>query len=153
MSVSACLFDVSVWVGLAFSSHPHHREAKREFEAAVFGRPAAFCRAAQHGFMRIVTTSAVQKIYGSGVITNDDAWKKWESLMKLPQVVWLDEPHNLETYWQKHARLSSASPKVWMDAYLAAFAWGHGIPLATLDEYFTKLPGLSVRYLLNPANP
>ena len=73
--------------------------------------------------------------------------------MKLPQVVWLDEPKGLETFWQKNARLSSASPKVWMDAYLAGFARGHGISLATLDKDLTNFSGVAVTYLLAPANP
>ena len=148
MSASACLFDASVWVALAFSSHPHHAEARQEFDAADSAQPAAFCRATQHTFLRLVTTPAVQKIYGSGLITNDEAWEKWEVLNALPQIVWLEEPKGLEAYWQKHARRTSASPKVWMDAYLAAFARGHGIALATLDQDFTKFSGLSVKYLL-----
>ena len=109
LSASACLFDSSVWVALAFSSHPHHAEARRAFGAADSDHPAAFCRATQQAFLRIITTPGVQKIYGSGVIANDEAWKKWELLMALPQVVWLNEPAGVETLWQEHARLSSAS--------------------------------------------
>lgn len=153
MSASACLFDASVWVALAFGSHPHHAEAKREFAAADFANPAAFCRATQQAFLRLITTPAVHKVYGSGAITNDVAWEKWELLIALPQVVWLDEPKGLETAWKKQARLRSASPKVWMDAYLSAFARGHAIPLATLDKDFTHFKGLSVRYLLATATP
>ena len=40
-----------------------------------------------------------------------------------------------------------------MDAYLVAFAGGHGIPLATLDKDFTNFTGLSVRYLLASVTP
>jgi uncharacterized protein len=69
-------------------------------------------------------------------------------LLALPQVIWLEEPLDLTTYWRRYASLSSASPKVWIDAYLAAFARGHAIPLATLDKDFTHFKGLSVRYLL-----
>ena len=72
-------------MALAFSSHPHHAEARREFGKADSAHPAAFCRATQQAFMRIITTPAVQKIYGSGVIANDAAWEKWElSLMVTP---------------------------------------------------------------------
>jgi toxin-antitoxin system PIN domain toxin len=149
VSTSACLFDASVWVALAFSSHPHHAEARREFDTADFAGPAVFCRATQQAFLRILTTPAIQKIYGCGVITNDDAWEKWELLIALPQVVWLDEPHGLETLWQKLARLTSASPKVWMDAYLAAFAITAGLRMATLDGDFKKFKshGLDLRLL------
>src|SRR5437868_7090155 len=122
LSDSACLFDASVWVALAFASHPHHAKARREFETADSANPAAFCRATQQAFLRIITTPAVQRIYGSGVITNDEAWEKWELLMALPQVIWLNEPPALEIHWSKQARGNSASRKIWMDAYLAAIA-------------------------------
>jgi predicted nucleic acid-binding protein len=71
-------------------------------------------------------------------------------LIALPQIVWLEESAGLESYWQTHARRSVAAPKVWMDADLAAFARGHGISLATLDEDFKKFGGLSVKYLVAP---
>ena len=149
MSASACLIDTSVWVALAFSSHPHHAAARREFDTADSAHPAVFCRATQQAFLRILTTPAIQKIYGSGVITNDEAWETWELLITLPQVVWLDEPHGVETLWRKYARLSSASPKVWMDAYLAAFAIAGGLRMATLDRDFKKFEphGLDLRLL------
>jgi uncharacterized protein len=149
LSASACLFDVSVWVALAFSSHPRQAEARREFDRADSAQPAVFCRATQQAFLRILTTPVIQKIYGSGVITNDAAWEKLERLIALPQVVWLDEPHGLEILWQKCARLSSASPKVWMDAYLAAFAITTGLRLATLDRDFKKFEphGLDLRLI------
>ena len=151
MSASACLFDSSVWVALAFSSHPHHAESRRAFAAADSANPAAFCRATQQSFLRIVTTPAIQKAYGSSPITNEAAWQKWELLMALPQVVWLNEPRGMETLWRKYAARSTASPKVWMDAYLAAFARGHGISLATLDGDFTNFTNLSVQYMLATA--
>lgn len=152
MNGSACLFDASVWMALAFGSHPHHAQASQAFAAADAMHPVAFCRATQLAFLRLVTTPAMHRIYGSGSITNDQAWKKWSLLIALPQVVWLEEPRGLDTFWQAHARLRSASPKVWMDAYLAAFARGHHIPLATLDRDFTNFAGLSVRVLLASAN-
>ncbi len=147
---SACLFDSSIWVALAFGTHPHHSEARRAFEAADSASPVAFCRATQQTFLRLVTTTTVQKIFGSPVITNDEAWNKWEQIVKLPQVVWLDEPKGMAAFWQKYARLHSASPKLWMDAYLAGFARGYDIPLATLDKDFRNFNGLNVKYLLSP---
>lgn len=153
MPTLACLFDTNVWMALAFGPHPHHALARRAFSAADSAHPVAFCRATQQTFLRLITTPAVQKLFASPVITNDEAWKKWEQLMKLPQVVWLDEPKGLENFWQKNARLPSASPKRWMDAYLAGFAQGHGISLVTLDKDLTNFSGLAVKYLLAPAAP
>ena len=40
--------------------------------------------------------------------------------------------------WRSLAGLNSVSPKVWMDAYLAAFAIAAGLRLATLDKDFNN---------------
>jgi toxin-antitoxin system PIN domain toxin len=153
LSASVSLFDASVWVALAFASHPHPPEAEEEFDAADSLHPAAFCRATQQAFLRLVTTPAVQKVYGSGTITNDEAWAKWEELSALPQIVWLAEPAGLEAHWQSYARWPYASPKLWMDAYLAAFARCLGMQLVTLDQDFKKFPDLRLRLLLAPNTP
>ncbi len=145
------LFDANVWVALAFSTHPHHALAKREFEAADSAHPMVFCRVTQQAFLRHVTSPKLQAYYGSGEITNEAAWQKWEQLMALPQIVWMDEPKGLETCWRNYGCLRSASPKVWMDAYLAAFAVSGGLRLVTLDGDFKtyEAHGLNC-VLLNP---
>ena len=150
MKSSARLFDSSVWIALAFGSHPHHSEALRAFQAADSDSPVAFCRATQQTFLRLVTTATVQKIFGSGVITNDEALYQWEHIAKLPQVIWLDEPKGMAILWQKYARINSSSPKVWMDAYLAGFARGHGIGFVTLDKDFRNFDGLNLECLSPP---
>ena len=136
LNASACLFDANIWVALAFSTHPHFAEAKKEFESADSLRPVAFCRSTQQAFLRLITTPRLQEFYRSGLITNEEAWEKWEALLALPQVIWLDEPVGIDAIWRKYARLKTASPKVWMNAWLAAFAEGHGIRLVTLDRDF-----------------
>lgn len=143
------LFDANVWVVLAFSTHPHHAIASREFKAADSSLPIAFCRATQQAFLRLVTSPNLQKTYRSGLITNDAAWQKWEQLMSLPQVVWKVEPHGTVLHWRKFACLHSASPKIWMDAYLAAFAISGGLRLVTLDHGFKTYTtqGLDLRLL------
>ena len=47
------------------------------------------------------------------------------------------------------AQLSSASPKVWTDAYLAAFAIGHDQELVTIDSDFKNFEkaGLNLKML------
>lgn len=143
------LFDTSVWIALAFDSHPYHSIAKTEFMATNAQHPIAFCRATQQSFIRLITTPTIQKFYGSQFISNDNAWQQWELVMSMPQVIWLNEPPNLELLWQKYARLPSASPKLWMDSYLAAFAKGHGITIVTLDKDFKQFTDLSMKYLAN----
>lgn len=58
------------------------------------------------------------------------------ALTKLPNIRMLPEPLELEPLWHRLAGLQTASPKVWMDAYLAAFAIRHEAEYVTLDRDF-----------------
>lgn len=48
------------------------------------------------------------------------------------------EPEGTRDLWLELAAIPSASAKVWMDAYLAAFAIRSGHPFATLDADFRR---------------
>ncbi|MCC5834006.1 MAG: PIN domain-containing protein [Opitutales bacterium] len=130
----AILFDTSVWIAVAFTTHPHHAPAKRLLDSAHSRAPVVACRATQQSFLRLVTTPVIQRHYRSEVIDNTLAWSRWSRLANMPQVLWLREPSGLDDSWQRNACFSSPAPKRWMDAYLAAFAIGYGIPLASFDQ-------------------
>jgi predicted nucleic acid-binding protein len=53
----------------------------------------------------------------------------------------------LEADWQRLSTVPSASPKLWMDAYLAAFAISGGYRLVTFDNAFTQFQGLDLELL------
>lgn len=74
-----------------------------------------------------------------------------DALQALPQVAWLDEPPGVFAQWRTLAALDSAPPKVWMDAYLAAFAIAGALRMVTLDRDFKNFApqGLDLE-LLNP---
>ncbi len=138
----ATLFDSSAWIALAFSSHPGHAAARAVFEAAHSSAPVAVCRATQLSFLRLVTTPIIQKTYRSEHIDNALAWRKWEGIASLPQILFLPEPKGIETRWKQFAALKSAAPKRWMNAYLAAFALTYGIQIAGFDRDFSRFKGL-----------
>jgi uncharacterized protein len=144
------LFDSNVWLALTFSAHPHHALAKGIFAEASAEHPACFCRATQQSFLRLATTPAILTAYGAEGFTNQDAATLIQTLSGLSVVSTLDEPSGLESHWLKLAGLPSASPKVWMDAYLAAFAILHGMALVTLDRDFRNFEkdGLKLRLLI-----
>jgi len=133
------LYDTGVWLALAFSSHPFHSKACEVFEQADSRNPAAFCRATQTSFLRLLSTPTVCSTYGLNPITNREAWAKLEELLALPQIVWLPEPDAIESEWKQCAAIGSPSPKVWMDAYLAAFAITGGLSFVSLDKDFIRL--------------
>jgi predicted nucleic acid-binding protein len=53
--------------------------------------------------------------------------------------------------WHRLAKRDTASPKVWMDAYLAAFAISSGLCFVTLDDDFKTYEAQGLDWvLLNP---
>ena len=136
----ATLIDSNVWLALTFSAHPHHALAKEIFAAATPEHPACFCRATQQSFLRLATTPIILQAYGAEGFTNQDAVGLLETLTQLPNIRTLAEPEDLESLWLKLAYLPSASPKLWMDAYLAAFAIQHETEFVTLDRDFLSDP-------------
>ena len=143
------LYDSNLWVALSFDRHPHFMAACGDFGMRDSANPAAFCRMTQHAFFRLVTAPSLQKSYDSRPISNAEAVATYEKLQSLPQVIWLDEPDGLEALWFQLAGLKSPSTKVWMDAYLAAFAIAQGVELVTADGDFRNFEkqGLKLRLL------
>ena len=144
----ATLYDSSVWLALVFSSHPHHAAVKAIHSKASSRNPACFCRATQQSFLRLITTPAILRGYGAEGLTNNDALRILDSLTHRSEIRFRDEPAGLEELWHDLAGMDSASPKVWMDAYLAAFAIRHGITLTSLDNDFRNFEdrGLKLRF-------
>ena len=144
------LYDSNLWVALTFSTHPHHARAVETFAVSTAESPAYFCRATQQSFLRLATTPALLRAYGADGFTNRDAVDLHSTLIHLPMVRVLPEPPDLEIVWHQLAALPTASPKVWMDAYLAAFAIGHAVEFVTLDSDFKRFikDGLKLQLLI-----
>ena len=82
-------------------------------------------------------------------MTNDDALAMLERLMALASVIYRDEPEGLVPLWHQFAGRNTASPKLWMDAYLAAFAIAGSFTMTTLDGDFRQFEpaGLKLQLL------
>jgi predicted nucleic acid-binding protein len=52
------------------------------------------------------------------------------------------EPAGIDRWWRRYSERNTASPKLWMDAYLAAFARAEGCTLVTTDGAFKQFDGL-----------
>ena len=145
------LVDTSVWLAAVFTTHPFHRLARQCLQRATPAEPAVFCRSTHKSFLRLASTPTLLKAYGATGLTNRDALIALGALMALPQVSESEEPPGTFALWQHIAARDSASPKVWMDAYLAAFAISGGVRLATLDHDFRNFVphGLDLDLLLD----
>lgn len=148
MSASSLLLDTNVWVALTFTSHPRHSAAAALFAEASSRAPACFCRATEQSFLRLSSTPAILAAYGASGLTNADALRVFLAFTALPQVRTLSEPAKLTALWHKLAGIPTTSPKVWMDAYLAAFAISSDLTFVTLDQGFRAYEGASLRLRL-----
>ena len=139
--------DINVWVGLAVYGHPLHASAKAWFDRQDGIRSIHFCRPTQQGFVRLLTTSAVMKGYDLEALSNVAAWSAYEGFLADPRIEFAPEPTNLDETWKSFALRKTPSPKLWMDAYLAAFAVRSGYQLVTADKAFSQFKGLDTHFL------
>jgi toxin-antitoxin system PIN domain toxin len=142
------LCDSNVWLALALSEHVHHAATRDWFDG--LDRPGAvvFCRATQQSFLRLLTNAAVLRPYGNPPLTNAQAWHAYQALRDDDRVAFrAEEPAGLEPPWKRFATRATPSPKLWMDAYLAAFAMTAGYRLVTTDGAFAQFRGLHVEVL------
>lgn len=145
------LFDSNVWIAAAFANHAFHRQARTALQDATPASPAIFCRPTQKSFLRLASTPALLKAYGADGLTNRDALVALDAWLALSKIREREEPPGTVALWHRLASRDTASPKVWMDAYLAAFAISGALRLVTLDHDFKtyEARGLDL-LLLNP---
>lgn len=132
------LFDSNVWIAALFTGHPFHEQARSALAGATPALPAIFCRSTEQSFLRLATTPALLRAYGAEGLTNEDARVALETLLALKDVREQDEPPGTARLWHRLASRETASPKVLMDAYLAAFAIQGAVRFVTLDLDFAQ---------------
>ena len=122
--------DVNVWLALLMADHTHRRSAKAWWESDRSDK-IAFARLTQIGVLRLLTTSAAMNGKPLGM---RQAWHAYDRLFEDDRVAFLPEPDRLETEFRKRSSFRTASPKVWADAYLVAFALHSDATLITFDR-------------------
>lgn len=130
------LFDSNVWIAAIFTTHPFHHRAQTALQHATPANPAVFCRSTQQSFLRLASNPALLKTYGADGLTNRDALAALDALLALTKVCEREEAPGTVALWHRLAARDTASPKAWMDAYLAAFAMSGALHLVTLDDDF-----------------
>ena len=134
------LCDANVWLALSRASHQHHELAVHWFEGLKEIDTAAFCRATQQSYLRLLTNPIITS---QPPLTNREAMTGYRELRRDFRVVWLDEPKGLENLWWTYAERTTPAPKIWMDAYLAAFAQLSHARLVTFDQGFKAYKNLN----------
>jgi uncharacterized protein len=133
------LCDVSFLLPLCHGGHEHHPVAQKHAETSAAAGEFVICRQSQLGLLRLLSNFAVMK---ASACTTDQAWQVYDTMMSDDRFVFRGEPARIESRLREFTRGFPFSPKLWQDAYLAAFAVEAGLRLVTLDRGFKKLSGL-----------
>lgn len=137
------LCDSNVWLALVLSGHTHHAACRDWFDSVVAPASVIFCRATQQSLLQLLTNATVLAPYGNPPLTNNEAWNVYGALVGDDRIVLAtDEPAGTQARWKAYALRDDASPKLWMDAYLGAFARAAGYQLVTTDKAFEQFGGL-----------
>ena len=125
--------DVNVWLALASEEHTQQRAALDWWRPS--DGPIAFCRFTQMGLLRLLTTAIVMN---DRPLSMREAWKAYDGFLSDERVELLAEPPALELAFRGLSSSAHASPKLWADAYLTAFAAACGGSLVTFDRSLAR---------------
>ncbi len=140
--------DVNVWLALTHSRHVHHGIASAWF-LSLADEPIFFCRFTQLGLLRLLTN---QPVMGAEVMTQRMAWRTYRQWFEDDRVEFHREPESaeFERLFEEFSSKPHPSPKLWADAYLAAFAQASGLTLVTFDRAFQVRASVRVYTLSGP---
>ncbi|MDX2267195.1 MAG: TA system VapC family ribonuclease toxin [Bryobacter sp.] len=132
------LIDVNVWLALVVENHEHHAVASSRLGKLSPSAKAYFNRATQQSFFRLLSQNAPTLGHPLATVR---CWELYADLLADLRFGFLAEPSGLDLRWQRLTSTSLVSPKLWMDAYLQAFAELAGLKILTFDRALAKNSG------------
>ena len=123
--------DINVWLALSYHGHNHHETAIRWLRALQEDALLILCRHTQLGWFRLLTTEAV---LSADVRSQKECWALFDQWIDGGKAILADDPAGLDDNFRRRATADSPSPKVWADAYLAAFAETGRMTMVTFDR-------------------
>ncbi|HYM09781.1 MAG TPA: TA system VapC family ribonuclease toxin [Bryobacterales bacterium] len=141
--------DVNVWLALTHARHAHHLRAAKWFESLT-GETLFFCRFTQIGLLRLLTSEVVM---GTDVMGRRAAWQACRRWLDDERIEFHREPESgeFDRRFQDLSTRPHASPKLWADVYLAAFARTAGLTIVTFDRALGQMASSAATVLsVNP---
>jgi uncharacterized protein len=128
-----CFPDVNVWFALAVADHPHHSIAVQWWNdhTALTG----FSRLTQLGLLRLLTTASAMD---GAPLTNAAAWEVFDAFALDERVRMFPELPTVDESFRLLSSEAQSSPKVWADAYFAAYASANQASIITFDRGFQR---------------
>jgi hypothetical protein len=143
------LFDANVFLAASIEAHAHHHQAREWVESIDPPSILGFCRVTEMSCLRLLTQPIAE---GFRPLNNRDAAAVYLAWRRDERVEMMDEPSSLLEFWPRLALRNDCSPKLWTDAYLAAFAISGRCRLVTFDGAFRQFEGAGLDLLhLGPA--
>ncbi len=134
------LCDTNLLLALCYDRHSHH-SAALAWLGAQGERSAVLCRTTQLSLLRLLCHATVM---AEDVCTLAQAWAVYDRVLADERFVFRPEPTHLEPALRRLTQANTPSPKLWQDAFLAAFALASGLHLATFDRGFQQFAGLQL---------
>jgi toxin-antitoxin system PIN domain toxin len=137
------LCDVNCLLAFCYDRHVHHPAAlawldlQDEWSVVV-------CRHTQLGLLRLLTNASVMS---KDVCNLKQSWSLYDALISDERFDFYSEPMDVEQHLRWYTTSGRVSPKLWQDAYLAAFARLTKSHLVTFDRGFQQLEGLRLTLL------
>jgi toxin-antitoxin system PIN domain toxin len=124
--------DVNVWL-VRTIEHVHQEIALSWWQREQ--GTIAFCRFTQIGLLRLLTTSAAME---GMPLSMKQAWREYDIFTGDERVEFVSEPPAVERAFRGLSSSARASPKLWADAYLTAFAGECGGSIVTFDRSLAR---------------
>ncbi len=132
--------DINVWLAFVDENHVHHKRAKDYWKTEA-AENVSFNRITSLGFLRLACIIPAQPL------TPREAWETYQQLKSLAEVTFTPEPLALDSALETICLKKDFVPRLWTDAYLAAFAKSLGFRLVTFDKDYRRFTGLSLLHL------
>ena len=116
-------------MALLLENHAHREAAQLWWQAT--DATIAFTRFTQISVLRLLTTAAAMD---GKPLSFNEAWRAYDRLFADERVGLMPEPAEVEKRFRQNTRGPSASPKLWADAWLLAFAQSANGILVTFDR-------------------
>jgi len=139
----ADLLDINVWVAISNPKHSSFNVAVKYWRTQA-DENLVFCRVTALGFVRV---SSQSRAFADGAFSPQEAWTKYTAWIKSKGVTLQADPENLDIYLGQWLASGIVTNRIFMDAYLAAFAVAAGHRLVSFDNDFHRFEGLNFLHL------
>ena len=137
------LCDVNLLLAFCYDRHVHHPLALAWLDAQD-EKTVLLCRTTQVSLLRLLCTATIM---GADLCTLVKAWEIYDAILRDDRFRFHAEPDAIEVALRRFTQTLQISPKLWQDAYLAAFAVTTGLQLASFDRGFRQFAGLELALL------